>query len=240
LFGKPLAVISDARLDSRTNTAVVVERLLAISGEDWLTVNRKYKEQWTGQLPTRFLVVSNELPRLGDASQALVNRFVVLQLQRSFLGEEDHGLEQQLREELPGILNWSLEGLDRLGAQDQFTRPPSTDDALIALQDLASPVAAFIRERCIVAVQAEVAIDDLFRSWRAWADANGQKAGTAQTFGRNLRAVVPSLRVHHPRDGDLRARHYRGIGLFGGDNRGDRVPPRAGGASAGVARDGTR
>ena len=80
LLGKSLAVISDARLDAQRDASVVVERLLAISGEDTITVNRKYRDQWTGKLPTRFLVISNELPRLGDASGTIANRFVVLLL----------------------------------------------------------------------------------------------------------------------------------------------------------------
>ena len=69
LLGKPLAVISDARLSGR-DTATVVERLLAISGEDTITVNRKYRDQWTGKLPCRFMVISNELPHFGDAAGA--------------------------------------------------------------------------------------------------------------------------------------------------------------------------
>ena len=65
LIGKPLAVISDARFAGK-DASVVVERLLSISGEDALTINRKYQVQWTGKLPTRLHVLSNELPKLGD------------------------------------------------------------------------------------------------------------------------------------------------------------------------------
>ena len=55
LLGKPLAVISDARLgDMPSHT--VVERLLSITGEDMLTVDRKYREPWSGKLPTRFVI----------------------------------------------------------------------------------------------------------------------------------------------------------------------------------------
>ena len=43
LLGKPLAIVSDARLGSNTNVPAVVERLLAISGEDMLTIDRKYR-----------------------------------------------------------------------------------------------------------------------------------------------------------------------------------------------------
>jgi putative DNA primase/helicase len=58
-------------------------------------------------LTTRRHVISNELPRLGDASTAIVGRFIILILSRSWLGEENHQLEVQLCEELAGILNWS-------------------------------------------------------------------------------------------------------------------------------------
>jgi putative DNA primase/helicase len=213
LLGKSLAVISDARLNVYRDSSVVVERLLAISGEDTITVNRKYKDQWTGKLPTRFLVISNELPGLGDASGTIANRFVVLQLRESWLNREDHGLEARLSTELPGILNWSLDGLDRLTAQDRFTQPASTDDAILALQDLASPVAAFVRDRCRTGPAFEVRVEDLFQSWKDWAELNGHKPGNVQTFGRNLRAVIPGLRASQPRDGEGRDRVYRGICL---------------------------
>lgn len=213
LLGKSLAVISDARLDASRDSSVVVERLLAISGEDTITVNRKYREQWTGKLPTRFLVVSNELPRLGDASATIANRFVVLLLRESWLGREDHTLEPTLTAELSGILNWALEGLDRLAEQDRFTRPTSTDEAILALQDLASPVAAFVRDECHTGPTSEVMIDTIYGRWKEWAETNGNRAGSRQTFGRNLRAVVPGLRVTQPREGETRDRLYRGIGL---------------------------
>jgi putative DNA primase/helicase len=41
------------------------------------------------KLPSRFLILSNELPRFGDASGAIARRFIVLVMKRSFLGEEN-------------------------------------------------------------------------------------------------------------------------------------------------------
>ena len=130
LLGKPLAIVSDARMAGR-GSQVVVERLLAISGEDTITVNRKYRDQWTGKLPSRFVVISNELPQLGDASQAIAGRFVTLLLTKSWYGKEDTTLESRIRDELTGILNWALGGLDRLSCADSSrgrrrpTRPTS-------------------------------------------------------------------------------------------------------------------
>lgn len=212
LLGKSLAVISDARM-SRRGSQVVVERLLAISGEDTITVNRKYRDQWTGKIPSRFVVISNELPQLGDASAAIAGRFVALLLNRSWLGKEDHDLERALYAELPGILNWSLDGLARLAESNTFTRPEATDEAIIALRDLASPVAAFVRDCCKTGAECEVAVDALWKAWKAWAEDNGHPASNRQVFGRNLKAAVPRVQVTRPRNDEARERHYVGIGL---------------------------
>ena len=125
LIGKSLAVISDVRFTGK-GTGVVVERLLSISGEDMLTVNVKFKEQWCGLLPARLHILSNELPRLADASVAIVGRLVVLMTERSWLGRENYKLEGGLRTELTGILNWALRGLHRLTfeRENQFTPVP--------------------------------------------------------------------------------------------------------------------
>jgi hypothetical protein len=110
LIGKPLAIISDARLSGRADQQAIVERLLSISGEDFITIDRKYRAAWTGCLPTRFMIMTNELPRLGDSSGALANRFIVLTLERSFLGNEDIHLTDKLLTEMPQILHWSIVG----------------------------------------------------------------------------------------------------------------------------------
>jgi putative DNA primase/helicase len=215
LIGKTLAVISDARFAGR-DASIVVERLLSISGEDTLTVNRKYRDQWTGKLPSRLHVLSNELPKLGDASTAIVGRIVLLLLSNSWLGREDHELESALRSELTGILNWALDGLRRLTAvnKNSFTRLASAEDAIIAMRDLASPVAAFVREKCTVKPNTEVAIDDLYAAFKRWAEDNGHSKKEKQTFGRDLRAAVPSVSVKRPwGKPEERRRFYAGIGL---------------------------
>ena len=213
LIGKPLAIISDARFAGR-DSSVVIERLLSISGEDTLTVNRKYKDQWSGKLPCRLHVISNELPKLGDASTAIVGRILLLLTTRTWLGKEDHELELELRKELAGILNWSLEGLTRLTANgNRFTRLLSAEEAIIAMRDLASPVAAFVRERCCVEAGREITVDQLYVAYRSWCDDNGHVRATKQNFGRDLRAAVPSVSVKRGREGEARFRVYSGISL---------------------------
>jgi len=214
LLGKSLAVISDARLSGRTDSAIVVERLLSISGEDALTVDRKNLEPVTAKLPTRIAILSNELPRLSDASGALVSRLIVLRLTRSWYGVEDHALTDKLMEELPGILNWAIAGWKMLRDRGRLLQPASAGELVGEMEDLASPISAFVRDCCAIGPEHRAAVDDLFGEWKDWCDANGRREpGTVQTFARDLLAAVPTLRRCRPRDGETRSRAYDGIGI---------------------------
>jgi putative DNA primase/helicase len=188
--------------------------MLSISGEDTLTVNRKYREQWSGKLPTRLHVISNELPHLGDASTAIVGRFIILILSRSWLGKENHQLEVQLLEELPGILNWSLEGLARLNRNDgRFTRVPSAEEAIITMRDLASPVGPFVRDRCTLRANLQVGVDELYAAFKMWCEDNEYQKSPKAVFGRNLMAACPTVRKARVGARTSRVYVYQGIGL---------------------------
>ncbi|WP_329573839.1 DNA primase family protein [Streptomyces sp. NBC_01361] len=211
LIGKPLAVISDARLSG--NDSQVVERLLTISGEDTIDIDRKFRVQWTGKLPTRLMMLSNELPHFGDASGVIARRFIVLNFTRSWLGQEDPTLLDRLVAEMPGILNWALDGLARLQRTRRITEPATSREAITTMQDTASPTTAFIRERCTTGPACTIPVDNLWSIWREWAEDNGVKPGSKQVFGRNLQSAIPQLTLTRPRDGESRVRTYTGITL---------------------------
>jgi putative DNA primase/helicase len=215
LIGKPTAIINDARLDGRTAQALVTERLLSISGEDALDIDRKFMEPLTVKLSCRITIVGNELPRLSDASGALAGRMLLLRLTKSFYGHEDQLLTAKLLEERAGILLWAIAGWDRLRKRGHFVQPDSSKELLEDLQDLVSPIKKFIRERCVFGAQHRASIDELYQGWRGWCESVGRKEpGTEQIFGRDLLAAVPTLRRVRPKKDGERYRAYEGIGLL--------------------------
>jgi putative DNA primase/helicase len=169
----------------------------------------------------RFVLSSNELPRLADASGALASRFIVLVMRESFLGREDLGLEQRIRSELSGILNWCLEGRQRLLARGYFVQPAASADTLRELEDLSSPVKAFLRDRCSIAPALTITPEALYTAWRGWCESTGRdKPGTLQSFGKDLRAALAWLQTSMPRGPDGKQRRvYEGIGLATPDTR---------------------
>jgi putative DNA primase/helicase len=210
LIGKTLAIVSDARF-SGENIATVVERLLCISGEDALTIDRKFLSSVTMKLPTRFTFLTNELPRLSDASGALAGRFVILRTTQSFFGKEDPALTEKLLLELPGILNWAIEGWHRLKDRGRFVMPQSVEDAVQDMEDLSSPVGAVVRDECIVEPGLRIDAGDLYQAWERWCERDGRdRATTRQRFGRDLAAAVPGVIC---RRGTNNVRFYMGISL---------------------------
>jgi putative DNA primase/helicase len=218
LLGKSLTVISDARVDSRASVADAVERLLSITGEDYVPVDRKFKDPVTVQLQTRFLVLTNEMPKLTDAAGALSSRFVFIPMTRSFYGKEDPGLTDELTHEAAGILDWALDGLETLEARGYFGTTAAGDEMAREMEMLGSPVKAFVEERCIVGPNESVAAATLYGAWVAWAANNGHREGSSNRFGRDLRTVVPDVdrrkaRVSGTSSGTSLVNTYFGVGL---------------------------
>src|SRR5262249_16707043 len=96
LLNKTVAILRDTRLRGRTDRAVGVERMVSVRGEDAQTVDRKHLSHVTTPLPVRFIILTNELPKLNDSSGALVGRLIVLRLTRDWFGSEDTQLTKRL------------------------------------------------------------------------------------------------------------------------------------------------
>jgi putative DNA primase/helicase len=209
LIGNPLAIISDARFSGH-DVQGAIERLLNIVGEDPIQIDRKHRDPINIKLPTRFVIVSNELPCLPDSSRAISARALVLQTHKSHLGCEDLGLLDRLYKELPGILHWAVAGLHDLLSSGRFVVPESTKSLIEELGRLTSPISAFIEDRCVIDPAATCTAEELFAAWRDWCAQENRPPLTRQLFGRQLLAAVPNIEV--AKNG-FDQRMYRGIAL---------------------------
>ncbi|WP_422930118.1 DNA primase family protein [Singulisphaera sp. PoT] len=214
MIGKLAAIFDDVQLDPRTNMTVAIERLLSITGDGSLDINRKNREHWIGKLSARVTMASNEMLRLSNSSGSLDNRMLALKFVRTFQGREDFGLDDALAAELPGILLWSLEGLRQLLKNGRFTQPASGAEAKEAMRELNSPILAFLRECCVVDAEEDCERSEIYERYRAWCTPQGIKEPWNQaTFGRNLNSAIPGLKNGRPRVNGGHVRTYVGVGL---------------------------
>lgn len=213
LIGKRVAMISDARLSIRADQAAITENILRITGEDTVSVARKHRENWEGKLPTRFIFATNELPHFSDTSSALAGRFIMFQLVKTFFGSEDTELTDKLKSELPGILMWALDGLERLRKVGRLTQTESGQMLVKEMEELTSPVSMFVEEECFLDPAASISCHDLFHKWVEWCAENGRShSGASNTFSRNLKATFTGIDTHRP--STLSKREFRGIRLL--------------------------
>ncbi|MGD0897714.1 MAG: hypothetical protein ABR915_07740, partial [Thermoguttaceae bacterium] len=130
--------------------------------------------------------------------------------------KEDLSLGTRLAEELPGIFLWSVEGWRRLAKRGYFVQPKSGDALVRELEDLASPVRAFVREKCKLGAGLSVKKTTLYLAWERWCRTKGFSHPTTEpVFGRDLRAAFSTLREGRfgPREGS-RVRYYVGLSLI--------------------------
>lgn len=212
LIGMRLAVIGDARLGRRNDKAAIIERLLSISGGDTQTFPRKYLPDWTGQPELKFVMLSNELPSLADESGALLGRLLLLETTQSHMGKEDRFLESRIRRELPAILNWALDGLDRLTVAGRFTEPASSASIIASFRAMSAPLTAFVDECCVVGENHTVECGALYAVYLRWAEEEGiTRTYSRQAFGQKLRTVVPSMKRERANDWGSRTWYYCGL-----------------------------
>jgi len=196
LIGKSVALCGESRITGRADSQAIVEIFLSVSGEDPQTIPRKYKSAWIGHLTTRFVLASNELPRLGDYSEAILSRLFILKFTESFEGREDRQLQKKLKDELPGILLWALAGWESLRAAGGFTQPASGMEEMDEFKDLNNPIGAFLADRCEVHPEEWVAKSQLYAAWVEWCKEHGKdRPGDVQGLCRNIKTTLAALSV---------------------------------------------
>ena len=188
-----VATIPDAQQTEKRLITRAKEVLLTIIGHDYIAVNRKGITEIPMRIPARLVVSANQMPRFYDQADALLNRSLVLRFNKSFYGSEDIQLESKLKSELPGILNWALDGLFRLGKQRGFTEGELSKQGKKSMQVDQNSVGSFATCFLIEDPDGRVPVDQCFEGYRAFCEENDTDAETKRYFNRHLQELFPHL-----------------------------------------------
>jgi len=119
-----------------------------VSGEP-LQAREVYQESFTINNKTRIINNLNELPRETELTEAYFRRFLIIPFE-VVITEEAKDIElagKIIANELPGVFNWLLDGLNRILAQRKFSQCEKSDMALKNFKTESDSVQLFINEQ---------------------------------------------------------------------------------------------
>ena len=187
------AIMSESRDTNRGDIDKLLQTWKAITGGDVINVARKYRQAVDARLFCRLTYVANEAIPFDDISQAMAPRTNLLYFPNDYRKRNPNRmLEFKLREEVPGIALWAVEGLKRLLANDKFTMPRESAVHLAQMAELTNPIGVMLAECTQLHIGADfmkyrTECDMLYDLWKAWCDETRTKTSLSKiAFGMKL------------------------------------------------------
>lgn len=186
----------------------------SIITQDSITVERKNKEPYSLLPITRFLFSANELPKSRDKSYGWYRRLEIIPFPNRFVpGTEGYNpdLENQLKKELPGIVNWAIEGLIRLKENEEFTKSIDMIQAKNKYIYFNDPITLFINEHYDITTCEEdyIDTDQVYQKYKRWSENNNFKPENKGIMTKLLKRKEVKAK-NKTIDGKT-SRHYIGI-----------------------------
>ena len=116
-----------------------------VSGEP-VEARLPYKEPFTMKRYARFIFNCNELPKQVEFTDAYFRRFLIIPFEVTIPPEEqDKDLPNKIiADELSGVFNWVLKGLQRLQKNVKFTRSEKIDEQVASYRKTSDSVLLFL------------------------------------------------------------------------------------------------
>ena len=206
----------------------------AIVAGDRIQVERKYQDS-ASFVPTCKLVFAvNNLPYSPDHSYGLYRRMMIIPFTRRFEEKEaDKNLKAKLLPELPGILNWSLEGLKRLRAHNfEFSESSIIQNTVKTYIQDQNPMRNFISEMIVRDEEtSRIAKASILQSYNLWSQRNGlgdTSKLSPQRFWNLFRANCRELNLPYKQQISNGTRYLRELRMADYDDPipapGDQIP----------------
>lgn len=203
LIGKAALITSEA---ANTRTEADSNILKCLITGDLQNADRKNQPP----VPFRFhgpvVFTTNTLPKVSEETGALYDRFVVLEFNRQFTeddvvetleGHKDAITYLEATGQLPGILNWALEGYEDAVARKRFTLPSTAASATDKFRRQNDRTYDFLRS-CVeydkrYACSSDAVSIACVEYVQSTHDARISMAAAARAIARQIRSVVPGV-----------------------------------------------
>jgi putative DNA primase/helicase len=135
---------------------------------------------------------TNELPKDVEFNNAFFRRFIIIPFEVTIPEEEQNKTlhKEIIKDELPGVFNWVLDGLKRLLNQKGFSQSSSIDKALEEFRTESDTVKRFLDEEGYKPdPEKKILLKELFQEYRSFALEDGNRLLSKQNFRKRLEAL---------------------------------------------------
>jgi putative DNA primase/helicase len=155
-------------------------------------------------------IYGNTKPGLRSVDKAISRRLRLVPFAVTISEDDrDNDLGDKLRQEWPGILAWAIEGC-LIWQREGLIAPKVVTDATDEYLASEDATGRWLEECCIKDPKAWSGTTDLFKSWKDWAEANGEFSGSMKGFMHRLEGP---LGFHPMRDKKTGRRGFAGLKL---------------------------
>ena len=162
-----------------------------ISGEQ-VTIDIKYKPQFTFRPQTKFVFSVNLLPRVDDTSTATERRILAVQFLNNYRDNPNYELRSSvglLAKELSGILNWMIDGAQLLAYAKKFIITEEQVRMLDEYREENSSVEGFLARCIILNEHSSIDTPTLYAEYKRWSATDGGRKPKANiTFTKEVKA----------------------------------------------------
>lgn len=161
-------------LTELTNDAVIADGgfKTLVSTEEGVQIDEKYLPSITYTPVAKHVIAANSLPRINDKSRGTFNRLLLIKFNRVLpQSEQESDIWDQLRNELPGILVWAIEGAKRLYENNgKFTKIQESEAGIEDYRLSENPINEFIEEKCERDEEGAIPTTEFWTKYCSWLD----------------------------------------------------------------------
>ena len=160
-----------------------------ITGNDRITARFLYGEYFSFVPTFKIFMATNHKPILKGTDHGIWRRIRLLPFtQRIPEDKQDKRLEEKLRLEGPGILNWLLEGVEKW-MEIGLVAPIAVKAATEEYRAEMDVIGDFLKDRCVLTEGKAVKARELFRLYNEWCAENNERCCTERYFGLRLKEM---------------------------------------------------
>jgi putative DNA primase/helicase len=176
-------------LGSETNEFTLNEsRLKALTGRDSMTARFMYQDLFTFIPVGKIWIATNNKPKISGTDDGIWRRIHLIPFTNKFEGATKNAkLKDQLRDEMPGILNWLVRGA-QLWLEHGLDPPEIVKAATEAYRQESDGLESFIEQRCVLA--GRVQGSKVWEEYQSFAGGDDYKLGQKkffQAFGKRFK-----------------------------------------------------